>query len=274
MQVYRGLDIGTAKPDPQLLSALPHHLIDIADPDSPFDVAQFVSSATACAEEIRSRGRLPLVVGGTGYYFKHLLYGLPEAPPVEPAVRERLRDELAASGLPALRERLRQCDPVSAERTAETDPYRTLRALEVYEQTGRRLSDFGRHTGTVPESATLIELWRNRTELAERISRRVDRMIALGLRDEIAALVADGADCSWPGLRAIGYREFFTQEGALRPERDLPAISEQIKTATRRYAKRQQTFANQFRDRLRLHAEATGTLAAIVQTLVHQLDTV
>lgn len=283
MQIYRGLDIGTAKPDAGLLAVIPHHLIDIVTPDTSFDVAQFVSQATALASDIRSRGRLPLVVGGTGYYIRHLIYGLPGAPPADPEIRNALQRELDEHGLPALREQLHACDPITAERTARTDAYRTLRALEVYRQTGRPLSSFkrpgagaagGAGEGRRSVPAPVVELWRPRAELTARISDRVRQMIRRGLRGEVEGLVAAGATARWPGMRAIGYREFFGEDGGVRPSADTPTISDEITTATRRYAKRQQTFANQFPHRVHLHADAVGTLAALVRSRARDLDTV
>jgi tRNA dimethylallyltransferase len=272
MQVYRGLDIGTAKPPSDLLTAIPHHLLDILHPAEQFDVGQFVARARALIAEISSRGVLPVVAGGTGYYLKHLLFGLPQAPPSQAAVRDRLQRQLESNGLAALRARLRSCDPQTAARTADSDVYRTLRALEVFEQTGQPLSQFALHGGMGEAGALVVELCRSRDELAGRISDRVGRMFSAGLRREAQGLAESGCTSDWPARQAIGYREFFRTDGSLRPPSEDAQIRQEIESATRRYAKRQRTFANQFPQRIRLHAEALSTLEVVAEALLRCLD--
>lgn len=247
MQVYRGLDIGTAKPPRELRDRLPHHLIDIRNPDEPYDVGAFVHDANTAIGAIHARGRLPLVAGGTGYYFRHLLYGLPGSPPSDPEVRARVAAEADRLGLDELRARLASVDPVSAGRIDEHDRYRITRALEVYEQTGRPLSDFA----MVGDPRTDVEvvsvmLSRPREEIRRRIAARVSAMFEEGLRGEVERLTGAGYGPGDPGMRAIGYREFFNLSpgpgGTLRSPAENAAIANEIAVDTRRYAKRQRTF--------------------------------
>ena len=243
MQVYRGMDIGTAKPDPALRDRIPHHLIDIRNPDQQYDVGAFVTDANRAIGEILARRRLPIVAGGTGFYFRHLLFGLPETPPSDEQIRERVRRKGLRLGLEAMHAELVRIDPASAQRINPRDRYRIHRALEVYEQTGRPLSSF--ETEGAPRrdvEVTLHALRRDRAELRERIARRVESMFAAGLRDEVERLVRDGYGPGDRGMRAIGYREFFDASGALRPATDDPRIAHEIIVASRRYAKRQETF--------------------------------
>jgi len=273
MQVYRRLDIGTAKPAPELRLKLPHHLLDLVEPWEHFDVGRFVTDAEAAVSETLARGHLPVMVGGTGYYFKHFLYGLPEAPIADPAVRERLQARLEGEGLEALREALVRVDPVSAERIDANDAYRTKRALEVYEQSGRPLSSFAKHAEIRSDfSVTLVELTRERSELHERINRRVDAMFAAGLRREVEALATEGATPEWPSMRAIGYREFFTEDGVLHRASEDAQITSSIKSASRRYAKRQMTFFRQLPTRHRIEAEALEQLEVVINERIALLD--
>ena len=249
MQVYRGMDIGTAKPPAELRQGLPHHLIDIRDPDEQYDVGAFVHDANRAIEAILSRGRVPVVAGGTGYYFRHLLYGLPQAPPSDPDIRERVRGQLTDDGPEVLWQRLQEVDPSTAERVGPRDAYRVTRALEVYEQTGRPLSAFAM-TGPARSDVRVrsFHLVRGRDELRRRIATRVAQMFAAGLRAEVEALVERGYTAGDPGMRAIGYREFFREDGSLRPPLEDPRIREAITRNTSRYAKRQATFFRRLPD--------------------------
>lgn len=267
MQVYRRMDIGTAKPDPELRARVPHHLIDIRTPDEMYDVGSFVEDATAAIDAIGARRRLPVVAGGTGYYFRHLMLGLPESPPADPDVRERVREQADRIGLEALYARLREVDPETAQRVGANDRYRITRALEVYEQTGRPLSTFAM-TGT-PTSleAVPVSLVRPREELRRRIADRVAAMFDAGLRAEVDALVASGYGPGDPGLRAIGYREFFDADGRLRPVSEDAAIAGEIVRDTRRYAKRQRTFFRHLPGVREIGADDTDAIAAIVDAM-------
>ncbi|WP_319414994.1 tRNA (adenosine(37)-N6)-dimethylallyltransferase MiaA [Marispirochaeta aestuarii] len=234
MQVYRGMDIGTAKPDRAFREHIPHHLIDIRNPGEQFHLGDFIRLADEAVLDILKRGRLPVISGGTAYYFKHFLYGLPEAPSSDPHIRAGLAARVQREGLEPLREMLHRVDPVSAERIDANDAYRIQRALEVYMSSGRPLSSF-----RLPEKLRegldplIIGLTRPREELYRRIDRRVEEMFAAGLPMEVASLKQAGYGPGDPGMKAIGYREFFEGEGEPLPR---------IQTASRRYAKRQLTF--------------------------------
>jgi tRNA dimethylallyltransferase len=242
MQVYRRMDIGTAKPPRSLRTAIPHHLIDICNPDDQYDVGRFVRDAETAARDIVSRGRLPVVSGGTAYYAKHLLVGLPAAPESDSAVRHAVADELERRGLDDLRAELERVDPESAERIGPTDAYRITRALEVYRQTGRPLSSFpAPRTIRRDLSVRVFGLRRPRGELTRRIETRVDEMFAAGLYREVEQLLASGYRSTDPGLRAIGYRQFFRPDGTLRSADDT-TIRDDVARDTVRYAKRQMTF--------------------------------
>ena len=243
MQVYRGMDIGTAKPDAALRDRIPHYCIDLLAPDQQYDVGAFVRDASAAARAAADAGRLPVVCGGTAYYLKHLMFGMPGAPPSSEEIRLAVHRELEERGLEALRGELLRVDPVTAARVGLSDRYRIARALEVYRETGRPLSSFTVPSGPPAGSDTLaIGLDRPRDELTARIGRRVQAMFASGLRAEVEQLVERGYQAGDPGLRAIGYREFFTRSGALRPATEDETIAGEIDLDTRRYAKRQLTF--------------------------------
>lgn len=273
MQVYRGMDIGTAKPDAALLARVPHHLIDIRNPDEQYDVGAFVTDANAAIRAIVGRGRLPVVSGGTAFYFRHLVHGLPEAPASEPAVRDRIRARRDATGLAALFEQLERVDPQTASRVGPHDEYRITRALEVFEQTGRPLSSY-RAAGPPRDDVDIriVELERPRGELARRIEARVHRMFRDGLRGEVERLVGEGYDSRSPGLRAIGYREFFTDDGELRPPEDGEAIAGEIAASTRRYAKRQETFFRSIAGVTRVAADDLGEVLRLTAALLAKLD--
>jgi len=240
MQVYRGMDIGTAKPDRDLLAALPHHLIGVVDPDQQFDVGEFVGRADVLVEQIAGRGNVPLLCGGTAFYLKHFLHGLPGTPPGDSAIREQLRREAETDGLQALFAELERVDPEYAARISSHDPVRIMRGLEIFRLSGRKVSSF-RLSGLTrkPYRCLLLGLFRPQQELYNRIDNRVESMFARGLVNEIKELLRKGYRWQDPGFKGIGYREFrFMQMGCL----SLAGVKERIKRDTRRYAKRQLTF--------------------------------
>jgi tRNA dimethylallyltransferase len=245
MQVYRGMDIGTAKPSPEARARIPHHLIDIRNPDEQFNAGEFVRLAREACLGAWARGSLPVVSGGTGFYLKNLVLGLPEAPPSAPAVRAALKEELARRGAAALTEELAAHDPVSAGRIHPNDSYRLLRALEVFRASGRPLSSYSQTGGDGGNFRFLIlGLTRSREDLYRRIDERCAAMFRAGLPAEVERLFAAGYTPLDPGLRAIGYREFFIEEenGLWRLSRDLAGVEALAARNSRRYAKRQITF--------------------------------
>ncbi len=240
MQVYRHLDIGTAKPTQALRRAVPHHLIDIVEPDVQFDAGQFVRRAEQAVAQIRARGGLPVLCGGTAYYLRSFICGLAQAPASDPAVRRQLKEELSRRGLGALLEELGSVDPATRAAVAEADAYRVLRALEVYRAAGRPLSSFANPDRPRADYSFLIlGLTRERLELYRRIDARVEGMFAAGLPREVAGLLARGYGPDDPGLRGIGYREFFLMQRGCWTLADL---REAIQLDSRRFAKRQITF--------------------------------
>jgi len=247
MQVYRYMDIGTAKPSFEERAKTRYHLIDILNPDEQYNTGMFVHLTDRLIPQIIERNRVPIVSGGTAFYFINLMYGLPETPPGDPVVRDGLRKECKERGLKALFHELAEKDPVSAERIGENDSYRIIRALEVVRQTGRPLSRFsaGRKIRKRYRFFT-IGLQRKREELYRRIELRADEMIQAGLKDEIVRLLGRGYSAADPGMRGIGYREFMQMRwnGCLT----FGDVAEKIKQSSRRYAKRQITFFKRLPD--------------------------
>jgi tRNA dimethylallyltransferase len=245
MQVYCGMDIGTAKPSEKERALLPHHLIDIRSPAEQFNCGDFVHLADEACLDITNRGKLPVVSGGTGFYLKNFILGLPEAPPSNAEIRTQLKQELRDKGAAALMEELAACDPVSAGRIHINDEYRLMRALEVWRLCSRPLSSF-----QVPAAVSrpqynfiIIGLSRTREELYRRINLRCESMFREGLAAEVQKLYEEGYTPRDPGLRAIGYREFFVEEaGTWRISNDLAGVQALVAQNSRRYAKRQITF--------------------------------
>ncbi len=266
MQVYRHMDVGTAKPSAQERARLAHHLIDVADPSEQFNAGRFVKMAEALVPDIRGRGKVPVVSGGTAFYITSFLYGLPESPPVDPGTRERLRAQANRDGQEALYGMLRRRDPVAAARIQAGDSHRTLRALEVLEATGRSLFSF--HWPRSPRGdfrALLIGLERDREQLYRRIAERVDRMFAGGLVDELRALLAMGYRPSAPGMRGIGYREILDMRRGCETFRDA---RERIARNTRRYAKRQVTFFRSVPGVSWMHPDAPAAIRERIEAFV------
>jgi tRNA dimethylallyltransferase len=241
MQVYRQMDIGTAKPNQADQAAVRHHLIDLVDPDEPFDAAAYMALGRhVLAERIRG-GTPPIVVGGTGLYIRALLYGLFRADARDPAVRERLRVEADRRGPAALHRRLAQYDPPTAARLHPNDTVRILRALEVFEVTGRPISDLQREHRfkDAPFRVLQFGLDLDREALYRRIDQRVDAMLAAGLEDEVRALMAKGYGPQLKPMQSIGYSHMAAfLAGAIGREECIRTL----KRDTRRFAKRQLTW--------------------------------
>ena len=240
-QVYRYMDIGTAKPRTELVRRVPHHLISIKNPDQQFSVGEFVKKADTAVQEIAGRGKVPVLSGGTAFYFKNFAYGLPETPVSDPSVRCALRWRIREDGLPKLFAELKRIDPDYSEKIGCGDEIRIIRAMEIYQMTGKPVSEYRAFQSLRSDkySFLLIGLNRSRADLYARIEKRVDGMFERGLTKEVKSLVLSGYSWRDPGLRAIGYREYaFWREGCL----SLAGVRELIKQNTRRYAKRQLSF--------------------------------
>jgi tRNA dimethylallyltransferase len=240
--VYRGMDIGTAKPDATLLARAPHHLIDVRDPAQAYSAADFRQDALQLIQQIRERGRIPLMVGGTMLYFRALEFGLADMPSADAQVRARLARQLEAEGLGGLHRRLEQVDPHSAGRIHVNDRQRILRALEVFEISGRPLSQIQSDTPSAfpYPLLRLVQAPFSREELRQRIDKRFRQMLAQGFEEEVRGLWQRGDLCAdMPSMRAVGYRQMLMY---LRGELSYEAMIALAVTATRQLAKRQMTW--------------------------------
>ena len=246
--VYRGLDIGAAKPVQAERAQVPHHLIDVRDPWETYSAAEFARDARAAIADIVARGKLPILAGGTGLYFHALLHGLAPMPDADPALRAALAEEAAQIGWPAMHAQLAQVDPDAARRIHATDPQRIQRALEVFRASGRTITDWQRAQVRDRPPVRVLKLVlapKDRAVLHERIAQRFDAMLAAGFLDEVRALralpqlQAHPAPLDLPAIRAVGYRqawEFLSGQG------DADAFRERAIAATRQLAKRQWTW--------------------------------
>jgi tRNA dimethylallyltransferase len=239
-QVYIGMDIGTAKPTPDERRAVPHHLIDLVHPDQPFNAARWADLARAAVADIAGRGRLPIVVGGTGLYYRALTGGLFEAPPPDPALRARHREEAARVGTEALHARLAAADPEAAAAISTRDLVRISRALEVLEQTGVPITTLRRRARPPDEPAPLaVVLDPPLAVLRARIEARVAGMMAAGFEDEVRALRASGYGPALRPLQSLGYRQM---SGVLDGACDAASAASATVAATVAYARRQRTW--------------------------------
>lgn len=240
-QVYRRMDIGTAKATAEERSRVRHHLVDVVDPDEDFTAADFLLRGRAALAEIVRRGRLPLVVGGTGLYIEALLRGLVDAPGADPDLRRELAQWEKKHGPGSLHERLQAVDPVLAEQLAPRNLVRIVRALEVFYQSGQRLSELQARHAAVPSPfrVVTIGLAPQRELLYERIDQRVEAMMAAGLLTETEALLASGSSPQLKALQTIGYRECVDH---LAGNTSLQEAVGLIQRNSRRYAKRQMTW--------------------------------
>jgi tRNA dimethylallyltransferase len=241
MQIYRYMDIGTAKPTVEEKRRIPHHMIDIVDPDEDYDAVQFSKQARAIITELDSRDRLPFVVGGTGFYIKALLHGIFQSEPIDPKIRNRLRKEAADYGNDVFYDRLMEVDPDTAARLHPNDSYRIIRALETIESTGKSISDHHQEHGFPDDPYTVLKicLQMDRPQLYDGIDKRVDLMIEAGLVDEAKKLLEMGYAADLKSMQSIGYRHVveFLEEKIPWDE-----CVRTLKRDTRRFAKRQFTW--------------------------------
>jgi len=247
MALYRGMDIGTAKPTAQQRAEVPHHLIDVIEPHEDYSLAQYVAAAGRSIDEIKRRGRRVLFVGGTPLYLKSLLRGIFEGPPADWAFRKKLHAEAESHPPGYLHARLAGVDPAAAERLHPNDTRRLVRALEVYEKTGRPISQLQQQfdTAGAAEQCRVFVLNLPRRQLHERIDRRVDEMFAAGLVEEVRRLLGRPQPPGRTARKAVGYREVIQHLGG---GSDLPATVEVVKRRTRQIAKRQCTWFRGLRE--------------------------
>ncbi|WP_026436381.1 tRNA (adenosine(37)-N6)-dimethylallyltransferase MiaA [Acidovorax sp. JHL-9] len=282
--VYRGMDIGTAKPTRAELAAVPHHLIDIRDPLQAYSAAEFVQDAQRLTAEIRTRGALPLLVGGTMLYFKALFDGIDDMPPADPVVRARLEAQAAEQGWPALHAELARVDPTTAARLAPADSQRIQRALEVWHVSGQPLSHFHttkkRADSAQPTSATALFSLEpdDRVWLHERIALRFDAMLEEGFVEEVRQLRARGdLHPDLPSMRCVGYRqawEALDAQAAAGPGAplDLAGLRERGIAATRQLAKRQITWLRSMPQRQSIACDQPDATARLVQAVLQRLE--
>ena len=242
MQVYRRMDIGTAKPTPEERGGVPHHMLDVADPAENYSVSRYVREADACVQDILSRGKPVILVGGTGLYIDSLIAGRQFAPLPQTGRREALERRAAEEGAQPLLDELRAVDPERAARLSVSDVKRIVRALEIWQETGRTMTDFDRESRAIPPRYRPLWLglhFPERAQLYARIDLRVELMYAQGLAQEVRALLDSGVPDRATSLQAIGYKQVVQElEEGLPPEAALGTIQQ----ATRRYAKRQMTW--------------------------------
>ena len=250
MQVYKRMDIGTAKPTMEEMQGIPHHMIDVAEPDEDFSVSRYCCMATPIVDDIVARGKTAIIAGGTGLYMDSLIRGNAFAPFPSTGVRERLEAQADSEGMEAMLSRLSSIDPEAAARLHLSDRKRIIRALEVYLETGQTITEHNRRTQLIPPKYSPLWLgldFDDRAELYRRIDARVDFMLDMGLIAEIQGLLASGIPPKCTAMQAIGYKEFVS---ALHGEETIAQAAEAVKKSSRHYAKRQLTW---FRRNPKLH---------------------
>ena len=270
MQVYRRMDIGTAKPTKEEMQGIVHHMIDVAEPDEDFSVSRYCDMASPIVDDILARGKTAVIAGGTGLYMDSLIRGNAFAPFPATGVRERLEEQADAEGMQAMLRRLQSVDPDSAARLHLSDRKRILRALEVWLETGETITEHNRKTQAIPPRYTPLWLgldFADRAELYHRIDLRVDIMLEMGLISEIKSLLSSGIPATCTAMQAIGYKEFVN---ALNGEETVEKAAEEVKKSSRHYAKRQLTW---FRRNPRLHwlTRQTGQKNEEILTAARQI---
>lgn len=275
MQVYKRMDIGTAKPTEEEMQGIPHHMIDVAEPDEDFSVSRYCCMAAPIVDDIVARGKTAIIAGGTGLYMDSLIRGNTFAPFPSTGVREKLEAQADSEGMEFLLNWLRSIDPEAAARLHLSDRKRIIRALEVYLETGQTITEHNRKTQQIPPKYTPLWLgldFADRAELYCRIDRRVDMMLEMGLISEIQGLLASGIPPKCTAMQAIGYKEFVN---ALNGEETIAQAAEEVKKASRHYAKRQLTW---FRRNPRLHwlkrqtGEKNEEILSIARQIIYDSD--
>ena len=269
-QVYRGMDIGTAKPGAAERSAVPHHLIDLVDPDQSYSAGQWRTAAILAVQDILGRGKVPLLVGGTMLYYRSLIAGLDALPQADVAVRAQIDAEAARRGWPALHAELAAFDPATAKRLPPNDSQRIQRALEVFRVTGKPLSSLqGKAKASLPFAIKGFALFPEREKLHRDIAMRFDAMLAAGLVDEVKALrKRHQLSAALPSMRAVGYRQVLEY---LEGQTDQPTMRERAIAATRQLAKRQMTWLRSLPELVRLDAGGPQGAAVALQLLLDEL---
>lgn len=265
--IYRGMDIGTAKPEPELLARAPHRLVDIIEPDQTYSAADFRQDALAAIEEIHKKGKIPLLVGGTMMYFKALLEGISPLPEADQAVREQLENEAREKGWQALHDELKRVDPVAAERIHPNDPQRINRALEVYRITGISMTELTKRKGeTLPYKVHQFAIApSDRKVLHQRIEQRFKIMVEQGFVDEVRKLYERGdLHLNMPSMRCVGYRQVWE---FLDGEHDFEEMVYRGIVATRQLAKRQMTWLNGWENVTWLETGSQDNLQLVMSSL-------
>jgi len=264
MQVYRYMNIGTAKPDASERSRVPHYMMDVADPNEPYDAARFSMEGRLAIHQIRELQKLPFIVGGTGFYIRALLHGLFDVKPVAPAVIRQLEETAANDGIKSLYDRLAVCDTEAAARIHANDAYRIIRALAVFETSGIPASKIQQAHGfrDAPFDALRICLYMDRAALYERINQRVDAMVAGGLLEEVKHLLEMGYSGTLRPMQAIGYRHMTDFIEGRSGWEDTVSL---LKRDTRRFAKRQLTWFRKEPDMVWMGSEEKEAISECIR---------
>ena len=266
MQIYRRMDIGTAKATKEEQAQVRHHMIDVADPEENYSVARYVAEASACCDRLITAGKVPILVGGTGLYIDSLVSGRDfSAREEDGTLREMLNSRYEAEGGDTLLEELRCFDPERAAILHPSDRKRIVRAIEVYRLTGETITEHDRKSRLIPpryDTVFLIPGFRDRSLLYARIDKRVDEMVRQGLFDEVRSLLASGVPPEATSMQAIGYKEVVS---CLRGDLSVQETVALIKQASRRYAKRQLTWFARHTEALRLYYDETGSPEAVYE---------
>lgn len=260
--VYKGMDIGTAKPSPEFCKEIPHHLINLVSPDVQFNVSDFVKYADLACKDIYSRGKIPVICGGTGFYIRNFLYGQPTTPESSEIIRAEIQNKLKENGKESLYAELQLLDSESASKIHSNDVYRICRALEIFYTTGKKRSEYILETKLREEYNFLfLILEPSREVLYKRIRERVDLMFIQGLEEEVKTLINKGYNSDSPGLNAIGYSEFFKSN-------DIEQIKEDIKKHSCKYAKKQFTYIRDINEGIKIPFDASENDVIKIKDLI------